>query len=351
MKKNTIILSTILALITCVIIVILTNHTAPADKTCAVTCKPIPVLAESSTWYKGTTAKSTITQMELIDSGKPSGTISESWDASAAQDGSVMAYIVGTKLTLSGNGFGKIVANAKSHRAFSGFTALTDIAGMKKLDTSNVTNMWVMFGDCNALTSLDVSSFDTSNVTTMNGMFVRCYALTSLDLSNWDVSKVRIMGAMFFGCNALTSVGDLSGWNTASLTDLLHMFVSCDALTSLNLAGWNTSKVTSMSGMFSGCDALTSLDLSGWSTASVNDSEDGLDTMNDMFEECTKLQTVTLGKDFKFVGTKGYLPTPSSTYISGADGKWYDKKDASAYTPAELAGVTRTETRTYVAIP
>ena len=326
-----------------------TNYTAPADKTCTVTCKPIPVLAEGSTWYKGTTAKSTITQMELIDSGKPSGTISESWDASAAQDGSVMAYIVGTKLTLSGNGYGKIMANAKSHHAFSQFTALTDIAGMKKLDTSNVTNMWVMFGDCNALTSLDVSNFDTSNVTTMNGMFVRCNALTSLDLSNWDVSKVRIMGAMFFGCNALTSVGDLSGWNTASLTDLLHMFVSCDALTSLNLAGWDTSKVTSMSGMFSGCDALTSLDLSGWSTASVNVSEEGLDTMNDMFEECNKLQTVTLGKDFKFVGTKGYLPTPSSTYISGADGKWYDAAVGTGYTPAELAGVTRTEDRTYVA--
>ena len=70
-----------------------------------------------------------------------------------------------------------------------------------------------------------------------------------------------------------------------------------------------------------------------------------------MFEYCTKLQAVTLGKDFKFVGTDGYLYTPSSTYISGADGKWYDTNTGTGYTPEALASVERTEAVTYSAVP
>ena len=73
--------------------------------------------------------------------------------------------------------------------------------------------------------------------------------------------------------------------------------------------------------------------------------------MRDMFEYCTKLQAVTLGKDFKFVGTDGYLYTPSSTYISGADGKWYDTNTGTGYTPEALASVERTEAVTYSAVP
>ena len=618
-----------------------TNHLAPAKKTCEVTCQVYPTLAAGNSWYKGTTDKSTITGIEFIDSGMPSGTVTESWDASAAGDGSVKAYIVGTKLTLVGNGSGKIYANTDSSQAFESFTAMTTFSGTDLLDTSqtttmlkmfnkcnalnvvkglsgwntanvtsmsymfnkcsaltnvgdlsgwntskvtnmsymfnqckalsetdlstvsgwdtsnvtnmrtmfqlceklttldlshwdtskvtnmgymfnycsaltnvgdlsgwdtskvtdmsymfsqckvlsetdlsvvsgwdtsNVTNMrtmfqlceklttldlsgwntskvtnmtnmfnqckaltnvgdisgWdtskvtdmsSMFKDCQKLTTLDLSGWDTSNVTTMNRMFGWCYALTNVgdlshwntskvtnmdhlffdcsltsvgdlsgwdtskvtnmcymftscsaltsvgDLSGWNTSNVHTMASMFYNCGALTSLGDLSGWDTSNVTDMSFMFCLCRALTSVgDLSGWNTSKVTNMSSVFSSCGALTSLDLSGWNTSNVNTMENmfygcgaltsldlsGWNTskvtnMANMFVGCNELQTVTLGKDFKFIGTDSYLPTPSSAYISGADGKWYDTADGAGYTPEELAGVTRTETRTYSA--
>lgn len=75
--------------------------------------------------------------------------------------------------------------------------------------------------------------------------------------------------------------------------------------------------------------------------------------MNYMFSGCDKLQTVTLGEAFGFIGTTEdcYLPAQSATYIAGATGKWYDTTTNIGYTPAELADVTRTEARTYTAIP
>ena len=55
-----------------------------------------------------------------------------------------------------------------------------EITSIKKwnIDTSSVTDMNYMFGDCDALTSLDLSTFDTSKVTDMNYMFGYCSALT-----------------------------------------------------------------------------------------------------------------------------------------------------------------------------
>ena len=48
-----------------------------------------------------------------------------------------------------------------------------------------VTDMTSMFYGCNAITSLDLSSFNTSNVMNMNSMFDGCSSLTSLDISSF----------------------------------------------------------------------------------------------------------------------------------------------------------------------
>ena len=122
-----------------------------------------------------------------------------------------------------------------------------EITSIKKwrIDTSNVTNMCSMFGDCSSLTSLDVSSFNTSNVTDMNYMFGYCSALTSLDLSSFDTSNVTNMNYMFGECYSLTSL-DLSSFNTSNVTNMSYMFNGCSALTSLTLTSsfFNSSAVT-----------------------------------------------------------------------------------------------------------
>ena len=152
-------------------------------------------------------------------------------------------------------------------------------------NTSEVTNMLEMFAFCYNLTSLDLSNFNTSKVTTMEGMFNEDYILVSLDLSNWNTSNVTNMNNMFHECNALTSV-DLSSFNTAKVTTMYSMFDYCTSLTSLDLSSFNTSKVTDMRWMFSSCSKLTTIYAgSGWSTAATTDSNsDG------MFRECTKIR-------------------------------------------------------------
>lgn len=377
-----------------------TNHKAPAGKTVVVTCKTTPELNAKNTWYTGSTAKSAITEIELKDSYTATGNEIESWDASAAQNKTVMAYVVegtnGKKLILAGNGSGKIVANADSTSAFNGFTALTAFTGLDKLDTSNVANMQTMFNGLENIQTLDLSSFNTAKVTNFRGIFGGDKKLTTLNLTGWDTSAAKDMGEMFYRCNALTTISGLSKFNTAHATDMSGMFQGCTAMTALDLSNFNTAnvktmgmmfyqcsnletvkltsfdtsnvtnlyamfqycsklkavdlssfntaKVTTMRSMFGSCKAVESLDLSSFDTSAVTN-------MSAAFDGCQTLQTVTLGKDFKFVGTDGYLPAPSATYISGADGNWYVAGTDTGYTPTELAAVTRVRAVTYSAIP
>ena len=354
----------------------------------------IPTLAAQKTWYKGTTAKSAITGIEIVDSY--SGASTESWDASAAQDGSVKAYINGTKLIIAGNGYGKVLANADSTSAFNAFTNLTSFTGLNKLDTSNVTNMQTMFNNLDNIQTLDLSSFNTSKVTNFYSIFGGNDKLTTLNLTGWDTSAAKDMGQMFYVCNALTTINGLSSFNTANVTDMSGMFHGCKAMTSLDLSNFNTAKVktlsmmfyqcsnletvkltsfdtsnvTSLYAMFQHCYKLKTADLSSFNTAKVTnmrsmfgscEAVENLDlssfdtsavtNMYAAFDGCHKLQEITLGTKFKFVGTDGYLPTPSATYIPQADGNWYVKGLTKHYTPAELAAVTRVRAVTYSAIP
>lgn len=162
----------------------------------------------------------------------------------------------------------------------------------------------------------------------------------------------------------LTSLGDLSKWNTSKVTNMGFTFNGCKNLTELNLSGWNTAKVTDMRYMFQGCGKLINLDLSSFDTSSISNMRNmfggfiikngdaegqNISTIGKVSEKCQKLEHITLGAKFKFVGTECYLPTPSATYITGADGKWYDTTTGIGYTSEELATVIRTETVKYSA--
>lgn len=264
---------------------------------------------------------------------------------------------------------------------FNDCESLTDLT-ISSFNTSKVTTMASMFKKCYALSTLDLSRFDTSNVTSMFDMFggYQTYVdgtlvhysnqLTTLDLSNFDTSKVTNFGYMFYECNNLTNITfsskftgvsatntstmffnckgltslDLSNFKTSSaLTDTSIMFGSCNNLTTITFSNnFNTSKVTNMKRMFDACFQLKFLDLSGFNTASVT-------TATNMFDECHRLRRIILGVNFDFVGTDGYLPTPSSGYISGATGTWKDISTEKTYTPATLATFHNSSTvaRTY----
>ena len=210
-------------------------------------------------------------------------------------------------------------ANARPtscYKWFRGCQDLTNIEGIKYLNTENVTNMSWMFSECSALTTLDVSNFDTKNVmdmsgmfgsctklktldvssfntqnvTDMNWMFSYCSALTTLDLSNFDTKNVTDMNGMFSNCSALTTL-DLSSFETQNVTDMSRMFKDCSAFTTLDVSNFDTQNVTDMSRMFNDCYALTTLDLSSFETQNVTD-------MNRMFKDCSALTTIYASDKF-----------------------------------------------------
>ncbi len=263
---------------------------------------------------------------------------------------------------------------------FGNCNKITSISFPATFDTSGVTTMSNMFYSCHLLTSLDISKFNTSNVEDMSFMFSASTdegtyetKLTNLDLSHFDTSKVKSFQRMFYNCKNLTSLNissfrgsaatttsgmfyncsalttiDLSDFaTTSSLESISTMFAGCNKLSSLTFSdSFDTSGVKYMTSMFSDCSALTSLDLSMFNTGSVTD-------MGGMFNNCYRLQEITLGENFNFVGTDGYLPNPSATYITGADGNWYDTETGGAYTPADQASYHNNlnATRKYSAVP
>ncbi|EAE7309132.1 BspA family leucine-rich repeat surface protein [Listeria monocytogenes] len=188
---------------------------------------------------------------------------------------------------------------------------VTDMVGMfdrcaatsldvRSFDTRNVTDMSGMFSE-SAVTSLDLSNFDTSSVTNMHAMFYES-VVTSLDLSNFNTSKVTNMGQMFI-YSTTTSI-DVSGFDTSNVVSMLQMF-RLSTVTSLDLSNFNTSNVVNMSLMFSH-SAVTSLDLSNFDTSKVTN-------MTNMLQDTFKLQNLTLGSQFQFLGTDAKLPDPTPT--------------------------------------
>ena len=221
-----------------------------------------------------------------------------SWDVSAAQDGSVMAWY--KEGNMAGywqlvdvwiGGKGGVTANPDSSYLFTYLERLKTI-DFTYFDTSLVTDMSYMFmwacsdGSPLPLCSLDLSSWNTSSVTNMSymfawaGQYVTTFSLG--DLSSWDVSKVTDMSYMFVSAGPYSAdfnLEGLSNWDTSSVTNMENMFSLAGTyygLATLDLRNWNISSVTNMDRMFGSIASLTELHLDYWAIPTA--------TNNNMFE-------------------------------------------------------------------
>lgn len=114
---------------------------------------------------------------------------------------------------------------------FAYMTHLTTINGLENLNTSEVTSMTFMFANCEALTSLDLSTFNTEKVTDMSYMFYSnsFSALETLDLSGFNTANVTDVESMFDGCTELKTITVGDGWNVdGAFSD--DMFNNCTSL-------------------------------------------------------------------------------------------------------------------------
>lgn len=182
--------------------------------------------------------------------GAPAG----AWDLSEYQDGSVLAWVehTGDTWTLITAADGIIKAPEDCSHMFC-YCFVTSIEFNDCLDTSETTDMSMMFAAMLNLTELDVSSLNTSNVRDMDGMFMLC-PTTSLDLSNFDTRKVTTMTYMFQECKAESL--DISNFDTSNVTNMEGMFWACIHLNDLKATVLNMVNVDQYRGMFYACDAL-----------------------------------------------------------------------------------------------
>ena len=126
-------------------------------------------------------------------------------------------------------------------RFFGGLVKLETITGLEYLNTANVTDMSLLFDNCQELTSLDVTHFNTAKVTNMYRMFNAC-GLTSLDLSNFNTAKVENMELMFSGCSNLKTIYASDKFKTAAVTKSKNMFLGCSSLS--GDIDWKSVKVS-----------------------------------------------------------------------------------------------------------
>ncbi|MFK4957844.1 MucBP domain-containing protein [Lactococcus garvieae] len=238
-----------------------------------------------------------------------------------------------------------LIIKGDASMLFSTLLTVTTIEGLEKLDTSQVTNMSGMFSNLKALTSLDVSHFDTSQVTNMSGMFSNLNTLTSLDVSHFNTSQVTNMSDMFANMEALTSL-DVSHFDTSQVTNMSGMFGGYGnsipeypqpygaGLSTLDVSSFDTSKVESIFAMFMNMKNIQALDLSNFNLEQVDDS---FGTWALFFGD-ESLQTLTLGKGFKFIEPTSptFYNFPSLSPIPVTPGytrKWQNIGSGSVLSP------------------
>ena len=123
------------------------------------------------------------------------------------------------------------------------------------IDTSNATNMYYMFFDCDYL--IFIPQLDTSKVTNMSCMFMNCGSL--LSIPQLDTSNVTTMEYTFSNCESLTSIPQL---DTGKVTNMSNMFNDCTKLKSIPLL--NCQNVTSMFSVFGYSNINSITDLGGF---------------------------------------------------------------------------------------
>lgn len=180
------------------------------------------------------------------------------------------------------------VPKTPSSGMFYQYKYVTAINDIHKVDMSQLTSTSRMFYGCEALTSIDLSSFNTSNVTNMDYMFSGCQKVPSLDLTPFNTDKLTSMKQMFASCKILTTLTLPDSFNTANVDNMQYLFYNCSELTqdALDLTKFNTANVTDMQDMFLGCLKMTEL------VFPESFRTDNVTTMNSMFKGCENLQRV-----------------------------------------------------------
>ena len=118
--------------------------------------------------------------------------------------------------------------NDETHR-YNNLSQMKTVEGLGNLNTDGVMSTRGMFANCNALTSLDLSTFNTEHVMNLDALFFQCYSLQIVDITSFNIDNVYSMASMFSHCSKLTTICCYGDWST-STANSDYMFQDCTAL-------------------------------------------------------------------------------------------------------------------------
>ncbi len=294
------------------------------------------------------------------DENRASSTEADKYDLPTGESnpGWWASHFIDVQKVVFDESFGEVRPQS-CYRWFYELSNLTEIQGIEHLNTSEVTTMESMFDGCKSLTELDLRTFDTRGVTNMYAMFYNNEALTTIYVSDLFVTdQVTSSEHMFESCTSLPSYqegnddksyakdylsyvrlqpwveyqeathtltfrynsekyyttatarydlpapGQDPGWlaysdqvkkvvfdysfKDARPERCTKWFCNMSNLTEMkSLSYLNTDSVNDMSDMFYGCSSLSVLDLSHFNTERVT-------TMKEMFCGCDMLTTLNV---------------------------------------------------------
>ena len=155
----------------------------------------------------------------------------------------------------------------------------------------NLKNCSSMFSNNDNIIKIDLSSFNTSEVTNMYYMFGRCHFLEEVNLSNCQTDKVVNMSYLFNKCSTLKKVVFPESFNTQNVENMSYMFNCCYDLEDIHFPkSFVTKKVKNMENMFSKCYKLEKLNLENFETNEVTN-------ISYMFEKCYNLKDLLINPD------------------------------------------------------
>lgn len=216
---------------------------------------------------------------------------------------------------------------------FNGFLQLTEIKGIKNLNTSEVRYMSYMFAGCSKLKSVDLTYMNLQNVEDMDNMFYYCLILKTVYLKGLNTSNVKNMKSMFELCKSLEHL-DLSSFDTQKVKNFERMFYGCSSLKAIYASPkFVVNYPNSGSEMFSRCYKLAGETKSYYPTH-VNGDFAKID--GGYFLDATYLKPWVKQNDKTFTFYYGYKKTLSEGEGEYKLVNWLNKKnnDKTSFTKA-----------------
>jgi len=144
--------------------------------------------------------------------------------------------------------------------------SLSSVPNMNRWDTSEITNMGLLFYGA-SLFNEGIGSWEMGSVTSTYGMFHSAASFDS-EINSWDVSNVTDMSYMFV--HAYSFDQPLWAWDTSAVEDMAHMFHFASVFNG-DIGPWDTSSIQNMSYMFSRADEFDQ-DIGGWDMSNVTNT-------------------------------------------------------------------------------